>query len=55
MFGLDPDIQVYKTSIFKLESLNKPEDDSTRGASWGSLTPSVTGSLCGAPKVAMLR
>ena len=27
MFGLDPDIQVYKTSIFKLESLNKPEDD----------------------------
>ena len=28
MFGLDPDIQVYKTSIFKLEALNKPEDDS---------------------------
>ena len=28
MFGLDPDIQVYKTSIFELESLNKLEDDS---------------------------
>ena len=27
MFGLAPDIQVYKTSIFKLEALNKPEDD----------------------------
>ena len=30
MFGLDPDIQVYKTSIFELESLNKLEDDRVR-------------------------
>ena len=31
MFGLDPDIQVYKTSILNLDYRNKPEDDSARG------------------------